>query len=167
MIRVRRRGGTWSALALLLAAATGCTASDLPARGCTEIGSAAGVAVVVEHGPAAHSPTLTLRICQTDCIERPVHLEPGSVPVGQSCASDDPDGSCSASSSPDGTLVGFVAVPTLTAGDVRVDGELRTGSRVRQLTETRLTAEPTYPNGPDCPAGAVQGTVRVTAGGLR
>lgn len=165
----RRPGRAWPAIALALAAATGCSASDLPAQACTEIGSAVGVAVLVERDAVAapESTALTLRVCQTDCVERQVELQPGSVAVGQSCAADDPDGSCSASSSPDGTLVGFADVATLTAGEVRLSGELHTGSSTRRLDEIALSAEPTYPNGPDCPAGGPQASVRVTSTGLR
>lgn len=110
---------------------------------------------------------LTLRICQSDCVAQPVDLYPGSVTVGQTCTSDDPDGSCSASASPDGTMAGFVEVTTLTPGAVGVGGELRTGASTTEFDEVTLTAESTYPNGRDCPPGGPQAALRVTTTGLR
>lgn len=167
-----RQARLWPSLALLAAATTGCYGSAPFTRGCTEIGSPAGVAVTVERevvaaGMAADRMGLTLRICQTDCASRPVELSPGMVTAGQTCTSDDPDGSCSASASPDGTMIGFVDLPTLTAGSVRIDGRLASGESTTKLAEVTLTAEPTYPNGPDCPSGGPQAAVRVTTTGLR
>lgn len=160
-----RRG--WPVVGLIVAALTyGCTPSPVA---CTEIGSPAGISVVVDRAVAAAGPTpsLTLQICQADCVQRPVELQPGSVTVGQTCAPDDPDGSCSASASPDGTLEGFADVGSLTAGEVRVSGELRTGSGVTRLAEVTVTAADTHPNGPSCPVGGPQAIVHVTPAGLR
>lgn len=116
---------------------------------------------------AGPRPTLTLRICQDDCVQRAVELQPGSTTVGPTCTSNDPDGSCSVSASPDGTLVGFADVPTLSTGGVRVSGTWQTGSRTAALDEVDTTAEPTYPSGPGCPAGGPQAAIRVTSAGLR
>ena len=157
----------WSALVLLTAMITGCTASAPPVRACTEIGSPAGVSVTVERELASERPELRLRICQSECISRDVRLNPGSTTVGETCTSDDSDGSCSASASPDGSLVGFVDVSTLTVGDVRVSGRLRTDSASRELAEVTVIAAATYPNGRDCPAGGPQAAVRVTPSGLQ
>lgn len=157
----------WPAVALVATATAACSASGPPARACTEIGSPTGVSVRVEPAVVAPGLLLSLRVCQADCTEHRVELEPGSTTVGQSCTSGDPDGSCSASASPDGTLVGFVDVASLTPGDVRVSGTLETPGNSTRLAEVTLTASPTYPNGRDCPAGGPQALVRVTAGGLR
>lgn len=154
--------------AVAAAAATtlayGCTAQPVA---CTEIGSPAGVSVTVDRAAVEDGMSLRLRICQADCVEQAVDLEPGSVSVGAPCATDGPDRSCSASSSPDGTLVGFVDVATLSAGPVRISGELTTPARTTRLAETTTTAAATYPNGPDCPAGGPQAAVTVTTSGLR
>jgi hypothetical protein len=152
---------------LLIATATGCSGGEPPARACTGIGSPAGVSVTIVREAAIARPRLTLRICQTECLSRDVELQPGSTTVGATCVSDDPDGSCSASASPDGSLVGFVDVPTLTAGDVRVSGQLRTVTASRELDEVTVSAAATYPNGQDCPAGGPQAAVRVTKSGLQ
>lgn len=161
----RRAGGGWPLLALIAATASACGAPV--SGGCTQIGSSAGVSVIVEREVVVPGLTLSLRICQDHCVQRRVALQPGSVSVGQTCTSDDPDGSCSASASPDGTLVGFADVATLTAGEVRVAGELGSGTRPTELAEVRVRADPTYPNGRDCPSGAPQAAVRVTSSGLR
>lgn len=123
--------------------------------------------MVVEREVVTEPLTLRLRICQADCTEQTVELQPGSVTVDEDCASDDPDGSCSASASPDGTLVGFADVDPFTAGPVRISGTMRSDSGTTTLDEVTVTAETTYPNGRDCPGEAAQASVRVTPAGLR
>lgn len=166
-MRLRRVGQGWSLVALVAAIATGCHAAAPGTQACTEIGAQPGVNVVVEKEVVAEPLTLRLRICQADCVERAVELQPGSTTVGEDCPSEDPDGSCSASSSPDGTLIGFVGVAPFNAGPVRVSGTLRTGSGTTKLDQVTVTAETTYPNGPNCPGEAPQASVRVTPTGLR
>lgn len=145
----------------------GCSAAPGP-RACTEIGSPAGAAVTVVRDVAPTGVGLELRLCQDTCVDRRVDLRPGAVTVGETCSSaGEPDGSCSASSSPDGTLVGFVDLPQLTAGPVRVSGTLTTAGGRTPLAEITVAAEITRPNGDDCPAGGAQASVRVTADGLR
>ena len=156
-----------AAVAACAVLAVGCTATGVSPHACTEIGSPAGVSVTVERDAVVPGLELTLRICQDACVERRVDLVPGSITVGETCSPDDPDGSCSASSSPDGTMVGFVDLATLTAGD-GTDPRRAAGGRDRtQLAEVTATAEATYPNGRDCPAGGPQAAVRVTSSGLR
>jgi hypothetical protein len=162
-----RRSGLLATAAVGAALAVGCTATGASPHACTEIGSPAGVSVTVVREVVAPALTLSLRICQADCVEQPVDLLPGSTTVGATCASADPDATCSASSSPDGTLQGFVDVPGLTVGDVRISGELRTGASRTPLQEVTVTAEATYPNGRDCPAGGPQTAIRVTGAGLQ
>jgi hypothetical protein len=147
--------------------AVGCTATGVQPQACTEIGSPAGVSVTVVRDAVLPAMTLTLRICQAECVGQQVELFPGSTTVGETCDSDDPDASCSASSSPDGTMVGFVDVPGLTTGEVRIRGERRVGSSSTELAEVTVPAEATYPNGQDCPAGGPQAAIQVTGSGLR
>ena len=145
----------------------GCSATGVSSHACTEMGSPAGVTVTVSREAVVSGLELTLRICQDACVERRVDLVPGSITVGETCSPDGPDGSCSASSSPDGTMVGFVDLATLTAGPVRIGGQLRAGADSTELAEISTTAAATYPNGRDCPAGGPQAAVRVTGSGLR
>jgi hypothetical protein len=162
-----RRTGWLAGAAACAALSVACNAGAPPMRACTEIGSPAGLSVTVERDAVVEAMQLILRVCQADCVERRVDLQPGSITVGETCTSDDPDGSCSASASPDGTMDGFVDVPTLTAGQVRVSGELRTPSGTTELDEVTVAAAATYPNGRDCPAGGPQAALRVTSNGLR
>ncbi len=166
-MRLRRAGRGWPLVALVAAVATGCHAAAPGTQGCTEIGAQPGVSVVVEKEVVVESLTLRLRICQADCLEQAVELQPGSTTVDEDCTSDDPDGSCSASSSPDGTLIGFVDVTPFSAGPVRISGAMRTDSGTTTLDQVTVTAETTYPNGQGCPGEAAQASVRVTPTGLR
>ena len=147
--------------------AVGCTATGAAPQACTEIGSPAGVSVMVVRDAVLPAMTLTLRICQTECVEQQVELLPGSTTVGETCDSDDRDASCSAASSSDGTMVGFVDVSGLTTGDVRVRGERGVGSSSTELAEVTVAAKATYPNGRNCPAGGPQAAIQVTSSGLR
>lgn len=152
----------------MAAATTACSAVGVPPTACTEIGAAPGLAVTVERGMVQSSaPSLALTICQDACTEHEVSLQPGSTTVGATCSPGGPDSTCSASSSPDGTWVGFVDLSDLAAGDVRVSGTLGDGERIRQLAEVTVRAEVTYPNGPQCPPENVQAQVQVTEDGLR
>ncbi|HEY5788133.1 MAG TPA: hypothetical protein VIT65_25530 [Microlunatus sp.] len=162
-----RRSGVLAAAAVGAVLSVGCTATGVAPHTCTEIGSPAGVSVTVVRDAVLPSMTLTLRICQAACVERRVELVPGSVTVGETCSPDGPDGSCSASSSPDGTMVGFVDLATLTAGPARISGQLQAGADRTELAEITTTAAATYPNGRDCPVGGPQAVVRVTISGLR
>ena len=47
------------------------------------------------------------------------------------------------------------------------DRVLTTAGGGSTLAEITVVADPTRPNGPDCPVGGPQASVRVTAGGLR
>jgi hypothetical protein len=146
----------------------GCSTAGPGPRACTEIGSPAGVSVTVARDVVAPAMELTLRICQDACRVERVDLMPGSVTVDETCHPDLPDGSCSASSSPDGTMVGFVDVGDLTAGEVRIRGELASGGSSRtRFEEVTVLARATYPNGRDCAAGGPQASIQVTRAGLR
>ncbi len=175
-MRPRRARRGWPLIALFAAATTACHAAAPVGQACTEIGAQPGVSVVVERAvvertTATDPLTLRLRICQTDCVDQTVELQPGSVTVDEDCPTTDPgkdpDVSCSASSSPDGTLIGFADVATLTAGPVQISGTIRSGTGTTKLAQVTVTAETTYPNGRDCPGEAPQAAVRVTPTGLR
>lgn len=169
METMRRRWARqgWPLIAVVAAFTTGCQAVGPGTQGCTEIGAQPGVSVVVEKEVVADPLTLRLRICQDDCVEQTVELQPGSTTIDEDCSSDDPDGTCSAASSPDGTLIGFVDVTPFDAGPVRVSGTLRTDAGTTTLDQVTVTAETTYPNGRNCPGEAAQAAVRVTPTGLR
>ncbi|GAA3709790.1 hypothetical protein GCM10022204_30130 [Microlunatus aurantiacus] len=159
----------WRTGVAVVAVATllGCSATDRGARACTEIGSPAGVAVTVTRDAVPSAARLELRLCQDTCVEQLVDLRPGAVTVGETCTADDPDATCSASSSRDGTLVGFVDALQLRAGPVEISGAWTASGRRTVLAEITVLASATHPNGADCPAGGPQAAVTVTADGLR
>jgi len=149
---------------LLLASA--CTAPGVV--GCTEIGASPGVGVTVEKASAASVTALSLRVCWAgDCTGYEVELSPGSDTIDQGCESDEPDAACSATVVPNDTLVGFVEVPDLPAGEVQIGATLRQGERSTRLPEVAILAETTYPNGPKCAPVVNQAQVTIGPDGVR
>jgi len=149
---------------LLLASA--CTAPG--AVGCTEIGASPGVGVTVEKASAANVTALRLRVCWAgDCTDHEVELSPGSDTVDQGCESDEPDAACSATVVPNDTLVGFVEIPGLPAGEVQIGATLQHGKRSTRLPEVAIQAETAYPNGPQCEPAANQAQVTIGRDGVR
>lgn len=143
----------------------GCTRPEVA---CTELASPPGVSVVVDR-EAAHGVTrLTLTVCASgSCRDHPVPLAAGSDTIDQGCDGTDPDAACSATASPNGTLVGFAPVEDLPAGPVEVGARITRSGRTTTLPRIGLVAAPTFPNGPACPVGGNQAALRVTTGGLR
>jgi hypothetical protein len=103
--------------AMSTAILTSCYYYEVPAP-CPAIAQATAVSVTV---PASYVPevaTLRLKACQDGvCTEDAVELRPGSVSVDQGCA---PDGVCSATASPDGTLTGALFLDSLTESPMTV-----------------------------------------------
>ena len=100
--------------------------------------------ITAEYAPTVR--TVHLKACQDGkCREGDVDLRPGSVSVPQSC-SPEPEGSCSAVTSPDGTRYGFLNMGTLTSSpiDAEVTGTDTTGGTlpVRTINFTPRTAKP-------------------------
>ena len=144
---------------------TACTA---PGVACTEIGASPGVGVTVEKASAASVTALSLRVCWAgDCSDHDVALSPGSDSIDQGCEGDEPDAACSATVVPNGTLVGFVEVPGLPAGEVLIGATLQEGKRSTRLPEVAIQAETTYPNGPQCEPAANQAQVTIGPDGVR
>ncbi len=153
------------AAAVLTVLVAGCTPIG-PV--CTEIGAPSGVAVTVESSIANGLGDLRLRVCVADaCTDHRVELQPGSVTVGETCAGTDPSSVCSASAAPDGTSVGFVDIADLPAAALAISGSYRRAGATTSIPSTTVTAAPTHPNGPACPAGGNQVAVRLSPTGLR
>jgi hypothetical protein len=102
-----------------------------------------------------------LEICTDECRTYDLELRPGSETVDLGCDSTEPEGSCSASVRPDGTLVGFVRIDGLTAEEVGVT-VISGGNYYR----TAGTPEMVHPNGPDCPGEAAQLSLTLDDGAL-
>jgi hypothetical protein len=152
-------------VAVLLLA--GCTAE--PGVACTEIGAQSGLGVTVDREIAAGVTGLTLRICDgSACSVGTVELLPGSETIPSPCPTDGgPDTTCSAESTPDGTLVGFVAVDTLPSGSITVSGTLSRGAKRAKLASAQVTASVVYPNGPGCDGEANQAQIVIDENGIR
>jgi hypothetical protein len=154
----------WAAAAALLA----LTSCGAPEVACTEIGSASGVAVTVAAPYAEQVDRVRLEVCWSGpCAEGEVELSPGSDSVDQGCSGSDPDDTCSATAVPNGTLVGFLDVAGLPAGEVTVRGTVTADGRAVALAEVTRTAATTYPNGPQCGPGGNQLAVTVDQAGIR
>ncbi|MGR0160532.1 hypothetical protein [Paenarthrobacter nitroguajacolicus] len=124
----------------------GCFAEPVA---CPAIGHVAGVSVAVAADYADSVGVLRLKACQDGlCTEKDLMLNPGATSVDQGCT---PDGVCSATSSPDGTLQGFLELPALSENvlEATVTGTSPAGTA---LPSRALTFTPTgdYPYGEQC-----------------
>jgi hypothetical protein len=154
----------WAAAASLLVLA----ACSSPEVACTEIGSPAGVGVTVVAPYAAQVDGVRLEVCWSGpCTEDTVELSPGSDTVDQGCSGSDPDDTCSATAVPNGTQVGFLPVPGLPAGEVRVSGTVTVAGRAVALAEVTRSAATTYPNGPQCGPGGNQLAITIDQTGIQ
>lgn len=130
---------------------------------CTEIGAQSGVSVTVAGGLAAVTESLTIRVClDGGCSTAEVDLQPGSSTTLETCT---PDGVCSATATPDGTLVGF-ATFELPEEEVDADVTLRRLDGTSSVYTSTLAPTTFYPNGKRCGGGAVQGSLVLDDDGL-
>ena len=89
-----------------------------PGTQCPAIAQASVVSVTVPVSYVPHVGTLRLKACQDGaCKEDAVELRPGAVSVDQGCG---PEGVCSATASPDGTLIGMLFLDALTEAPMEV-----------------------------------------------
>ncbi|MDI2037144.1 hypothetical protein [Paenarthrobacter nitroguajacolicus] len=132
---------------------------------CPAIGHVAAVSVTVAADYADQVGSLRLKACQDSaCTEKDLMLNPGAVTADERCT---PDGVCSATSSPDGTLQGFLELPALSESplEVTVSGTSKTGSALPVRT-LEFTPKGEYPYGERCGLFISAG-VWLDAGGLR
>lgn len=124
----------------------GCLAEPVA---CPAIGHVAGVSLTVAADYADQVAALRLKACQDGiCTEKDLILNPGATSVDQGCT---PDGVCSATSSPDGTLQGFLELPALTENplEATVGGTSPAGTALPVRTLT-FTPHGDYPYGEQC-----------------
>lgn len=140
---------------------TACAGGGTGPIACTEIGAEPGVSITIAENMAASMEDPVLEVCAADCRTYSVDLFPGTEAVDLGCDSTEPEGSCSASMRPDGTLVGFVRVEELAAGEVGVT--LISGDQHYRATGTPQLI---YPNGRNCPGEALQLSVTLNDGVL-
>lgn len=116
---------------------------------CPAIGHVAGVSLTVAAEYAPDVASLRLKACQDGlCTEKDLMLNPGATAVDQGCT---PDGVCSATSSPDGTLQGFLELPALSENplEATVAGTSPAGTALPTRTLT-FTPKGDHPYGEQC-----------------
>lgn len=153
-------------LALTLACTAGLLAACYPEPvACPAIARATGVSVTVAASYAGDVGSLRLKACQDgSCTEKELVLQPGSAAVDQGCS---PEGVCSATSSPDGTLQGFMELPALSEAplDATVSGTSISGAALPVRTLT-FTPRGDFPFGEQC-GRIISAAVVLDAAGLR
>ena len=140
----------------------GCLAEPV---GCPAIGHVAGVSLTVAADYAPDVASLRLKACQDGiCTEKELMLNPGATSVDQGCT---PDGVCSATSSPDGTLQGFLELPALSESplEATVTGTSPAGIALPVRTVT-FTPKGEYPYGEQC-GRVISAGVMLDGEGLR
>jgi hypothetical protein len=162
-----RRFGVLLALTTTAVLVSACQPEVAP---CPAIAPAPVVALTV---PAEYVPNVKavhLKACQDGtCREADLELFPGSTAVDQGCepVSNGPDGVCSATSSPDGTLTGMLMLDVLTESPIDVTARA-TSADGSPLPERKLSFTPRadYPYGEQCGKFITAGVV-LDANGLR
>jgi hypothetical protein len=140
----------------------GCLAEPV---GCPAIGHVAGVSLTVAADYAPDVASLRLKACQDAiCTEKDIMLNPGATSVDQGCT---PDGVCSATSSPDGTLQGFLELPALSESplEATVTGSSPAGIALPVRIVT-FTPKGEYPYGEQC-GRVISAGVMLDGEGLR
>lgn len=131
---------------------------------CTEIAALRGISLTVAEDMAPAVGSAELEVCGETCRTHRLDLLPGTDTIDLGCTGTGPEGTCSASSSPNGTLVGFAEDPDLDVSEVDLTLTVSPkGGGDPDVYE--LTAVPAlvYPNGKGCPGEAAQLAVVLTA----
>lgn len=128
---------------------------------CTAIGASSGIGITVAAGMADSVRDPAMKVCGDTCETYALDLRPGSETVDLGCGSSGPDGSCSASVRPNGSLVGFLVIEQLDPRPLQVT--LIAGD---ESYSTSGTAQTVHPNGPGCPGQALQLSLTLDAGEL-
>ncbi|WP_043847661.1 hypothetical protein [Crystallibacter crystallopoietes] len=148
-----------TAVSALLVSLTACGASlGSGPQACTEIGAVAGISLTVASSFAPEVEAVELEACwEGTCRPVAVELYPGEDMVDLGCDSALPEGSCSATATPNGTLTGFTEVRGLPEADVESVATV-THPDGSETTTAPLTAAArmVYPNGEQCPGAAPQ-----------
>lgn len=129
------------------------------------IAQASVVSVTVVRDYVPEVKTLRLRACQDGtCKEADLELFPGTASVDQGCA---PDGVCSATATPDGTMMGMLMLDSLTEAPMSLTAT-GTAPDGTALPVRTLDFRPrgAYPYGEQC-GRFVSASVVLDAKGLR
>lgn len=159
-----RKSGVLLALITTTALTSGCYYFPYETP-CPAIAQASVVSVTVAAPYVPQVGTLRLKACQDGvCTENTIELHPGSVSVDQGCT---PDGVCSATASPDGTMIGMLFLDSLTESPMAVTatGTSQDGSALPVRTlDFRPRGE--FPYGEQC-GRFITASVVLDAKGLR
>ncbi|CAM3152265.1 hypothetical protein PSET11_00205 [Arthrobacter ulcerisalmonis] len=141
-----RRFGVLVVLCTTAVLAAACGPADVA---CPDLGQSSGVSLTVAASYVTQVESLHIRACQDGiCHESDLDLMPGSVSIDLGC---DSKNACSATSSPDGSKVGFLDLGVLTDSrmTVTVSG---TNSAGTALAVHTLEFEPvsSFPIGEQC-----------------
>lgn len=134
---------------------------------CPAIAMAPVVSLTIAADYAPAVKTVHLKACQDGkCREADLELRPGGVSVPQSCRPE-PEGACSAVSSPDGARDGFLNMGTLTASliNAEVTGSDANG-RPLPIRTLDFTPKSAKPWGEQCPT-VITASLLLDANGLR
>lgn len=122
-------------------------------QACPAIGQAPVVSLTVDAGYAPSVQSIHLKACQDgNCKDEDLDLRPGSATIDQGCEPNaGPDGVCSATVSPDGTLVGTLMLDTLTESPIEatLSGTTPNGAPLPERSLT-FTPQSDYPFGQQC-----------------
>ncbi|GAA3271596.1 hypothetical protein [Paenarthrobacter aurescens] len=132
---------------------------------CPAIGHVAGVSLTVAADYAPEVASLRLKACQDGiCTEKDLMLNPGATSVDEGCT---PDGVCSATSSPDGTLQGFLELPALSENSLEasVTGISPAGLAIPGRT-VMFKPKGEFPYGEQC-GRVISASLVLDAAGLR
>jgi hypothetical protein len=138
---------------VLLSTAVSLASCSPQAVPCPAIAQASVVALTIPRHYADSVKSVHLQACQDGiCKAGELDLQPGMKSVDQGCEpGGEPDGSCSATATPDGTKVGMLMLDVLTESriDATATGVLTSGAAIpeRNLSFTPRSA---YPFGEQC-----------------
>ena len=152
-------------LGLAAFALAGCSGPEMLA--CTEMGASAGIGVEVEGPVGSDAKLVAVTACwDGNCTTETVDLLDSTTAGPEECTGTDPDSSCSVTMIPTGNKFGFVPLADLPASGVELEVSVLSTEGIALVQgKVGLTPQLTYPNGSQCPAGGLQGSVTIDSAG--
>jgi hypothetical protein len=143
---------------------SGCYHYPVPTP-CPAIAQATAVSVTVAREYVAQVGSLRLKACQDGaCKEDAVELFAGTASIDQGCT---PEGVCSATASPDGTMIGMLMLESLTEAPMALTATGTTpGGSALPVRTLDFRPRGAHPYGEQC-GRFVTASVILDAGGLR
>ena len=156
--------GVFLALMTTAVLTSGCYYYPVPTP-CPMIAQASAVSVTVAREYVPQVGSLRLKACQDGvCKEAGVELFPGTASIDQGCT---PDGVCSATASPDGTMIGMLMLESLTEAPMALTASgISPGGSPLPVRTLNFRPRGAYPYGEQC-GRFVTASVILDAQGLR